>query len=344
MTEPLPSHLDAGALEALRRVGKPVAYAAGAVLMQQGRPTRGAFFLEDGEVEARVALPGGGEIPVARLGPGSLLGEMALLEQGTVSATVVAQSAVRAQFVEREDFRALIGQRDASVFKLQHAVTMVLAQKVRALNARVLACDVREDQPAGEEPPGDPLAGVPRASAASFEYRRFLPILPLFREFAEDDIERVTARSRLLELPRGHWIFCAGQPVGASWIVVRGAMEVSARGGARRRRIAVLGPGQWVGAMSQLDGTVHGSSARARENSLLLEIERAAFDELYRAGDATSARIQHAIHASLLQALRRTNIQLSRLISQARIRGRRDAVPVKDLQSALYGQLCHAAG
>jgi CRP-like cAMP-binding protein len=123
---------------------------------------------------------------------------------------------------------------------------------------------------------------------------------------------------------------------------VRGAVEVGARRGALRRRIAVLGPGQWVGAMSQLDGAPRASSARARENSLLLEIERAAFDALYRAGDATSARIGHAIQASLLQSLRRTNIQLSRLISQSRIRGRRRAL--EDLQSALYGQLCHAAG
>jgi CRP-like cAMP-binding protein len=344
MSEPLPSPLDAGALEALRRVAKPVAYASGALLMQQGRPTRGAFFLESGEVEARVALPGGGEIPVAQLGAGSLLGEMALLEQGTVSATVVAQSPVRALFVERDDFRALVTQRDAAVFKLQHAVTAVLIQKLRALNAKVLACEVPEDQPAGEEPAGDPLAGVPRAKAASFEYRRFLPILPVFREFGEEDIERVVARSKLLEPPRGHGIFRSGQPVAASWIVVRGAVEVAARRGARRRRIAVLGPGQWVGVMSLLEGTVHGPSAHARENSLLLEIDRAAFDALYRAGDATSARIQRAIHVSLLQALRQTNNQLSRLISQTRIRVRRGAVPVADLQSALYGQLCHAAG
>ena len=344
MTEPPPSTLDAGALEALRRVGKPVSYAAGAVLMHQGRPTRGAIFLESGEVEARVALPGGGEIPVAQLGAGSVLGEMALLEQGIVSATVVARDAVSARFVERDEFRALIAQRDAAVVRLQHAVTLVLAQRLRALNAKVLSCDAPEDVAAGEEPAGDPLAGVPRAAAASFDYKRFLPTLPVFREFGEDDIERVVAQATLLELPRGHWIFAASQPVGASWIVVRGAAEVSVRRGAFRRRIAVLGPGQWVGAMSQLDGAVHGSSGRAREDSLLLELDRAAFDALYRAGDATSVRIQRAMHVSLLQSLRHTNNQLSRIISQARIRGRRNAVPVKELQSALYGQLCHAAG
>jgi len=338
VTELLSNPLDAGALEALRRFAQPVSFAPGAVLMRQGQAARGAFFIENGEVEARVALPGGGELTVARLGPGSVLGEMALLDQGIVSATVVAQTEIRARFMERDDFRALIAQRDTAIVKVQHAVTLIVARKLRALNARLLACDAPEDLPAGEEPGGDPLAGIPRKSPAFFEHRRFLPLLSVFREFGAEDIDAVLERAELLELPRGHWLFVAGQAVGASYILARGAVEISALKGPLRRRIAVLGPGEWIGAMSQLDGVVHGFSARARENSVLLEIDRTAFDALYQASDATAAKIQRAIHKSLLQSLRRTNNHLSRLISQALVRSRRGSVPVKELQSALYGQ------
>jgi len=340
VAEPLSNPLDAGALEALRRLAQPVSFAPGAVLMRQGQAARGAFFIETGEAEARVALPGGGELAVARLGPGSVLGEMALLDQGIVSATVIARTEIRARFMERDDFRALIAQRDAAIVKVQHAVTLILAHKLRALNAKLLACDVPEDLPAGEEPAGDPLAGIPRSSSTFFEHRRFLPLLSIFREFGAENIDAVLERAELLELPRGHWLFVAGQEVGASYIVVRGAVELSARKGPLRRRIAVLAPGEWIGAMSQLDGVVHGTSARARENSVLLEIDRAAFDSLYRAGDATASKIQRAIHRSLLQSLRHTNNHLSRLISQGLIRSRRGSVPVKELQSAFYGQLC----
>jgi len=338
VTGPLSTPPDPGALDALRRLAQSVSFAPGAVLMRQGQAARGAFFIETGEVEARVALPGGGELALARLGPGSVLGEMALLDQGIVSATVIAQTEIRARFMERDDFRALIAQRDGAIVKLQHAVTLIVAHKLRALYGKLLACDAPEDLPAGEEPGGDPLAGMPRKSSAFFEHRRFLPLLSVFREFGAEDIDAVVERAQLLELPRGHWIFAAGQAAGASYIVVRGAVEVSARKGPLRRRFAVLGPGEWIGAMSQLDGVVHGSSARARENSVLLEIDRAGFDALYGASDATAAKIQRAIHKSLLQSLRRTNNHLSRLISQALIRSRRGSVPVKELQSALYGQ------
>ena len=343
--------LDAADMQALQRLAKPVSFVPGAVLMRQGQPARGAFLIQTGEVEARVALPGGGDLPVAQLGAGNVLGEMALLERGIVSATVVAQTGVNALRVAREDFRALIARRDAAVLKIQQAIALLLAHKLRALNAKVLACDAPEDSPAADEPAGDPLAGVTRKRSTFFDYRRFLPLLSMFHELGEDDIDEVVARAKLLELPRGHWVFATGQPVGASYIVVRGAVEISARrapaGGVReaalRRRIAVLGPGEWVGVMSQLDGVIHGSSARARENSVLLEIDRAAFDVLYRASDATSGRIQRAIHRSLLQSLRNTNNHLTRLISQARIRSRRQTLPVQELQSALYGQLCHVA-
>jgi CRP-like cAMP-binding protein len=338
VTEPLSNPPDAGALEALRLLARSVSFAPGAVLMRQGQAAHGAFFIENGEVEARVALPGGGELTVARLGPGSVLGEMALLEQGIVSATVVAQTEIRARFMERDDFRALIAQRDTAIVKAQHAVTLIVARKLRALNAKLLACDAPEDLPAGEEPGGDPLAGIPRKSPALFEHRRFLPLLSVFREFGAEDIDAVLEPAGLLELPRGQWLFVAGQAVGASYILVRGAVEISARKGPLRRRIAVFGPGEWIGAMSQLDGVVHGLSARARENSMLLEIDRAAFAALYRASDATAAKIQRAIHKSLLQSLRHTNNHLSRLISQGLIRSRRGSAPVKELQSALYGQ------
>jgi CRP-like cAMP-binding protein len=344
VTEPISKLLDAGALDALRRFAQPVSFAPGAVLMRQGQAARGAFFIETGEVEARVALPGGGELAVARLGPGSVLGEMALLDQGIVSATVIAQTEIRARFMERDDFRALIAQRDGAIARVQHAVTVILAHKLRALNAKLLACDVPEDLPADEEPGGDPLAGISRQSSTFFEHRRFLPLLAVFREFGTENIDAVLERAELLEIPRGKWLFVAGQAVGASYIVARGAVEISARKGPLRRRLAVLGPGEWIGAVSQLDGVVHGSSARARENSVLLEIHRAAFDALYGANDATAAKIQRAIHRSLLQSLRRANNHLSRLISQGLIRRRRGSVPVTELQSALYGQLTHASG
>ncbi len=331
--------LDAAAMAALRRMARAVAFVPGAALMRQGQPARGAYLIESGEVEASVALPGGGELSVALLGPGSLLGEMALIEQGVVTATVTARNGVNALLVERDAFRSLLAQRDEAGGAIQQAVCLILAGKLRALNAKVLGCDEPADEPARAPAPGAPK----RVRSTFFEHRRFLPLLPVFAEFDEDDLDEVVSRSRLVELARGQALFAAGEPADASYIVVRGALEITARRASGRVcRLAISAPGEWVGAVGQLEGAAtHGSSAQARENSVLLEVDRAAFAALCDAQRPVSAKVRRAIQRSLLQSLRRTNNHLSRLISQARVRSHRDGASVSELQSALYGQLCH---
>src|SRR4051812_20827985 len=115
----------------------PVSSLAGARLVRQGEGSRGAFLLRTGEVEAQVALPGGGMLTVARLKDGDVFGEMALIENGVCSASVVARTNVDGWFIERGDFRALVASRDQAALEAQRAITKLLAEKLRALNAKV---------------------------------------------------------------------------------------------------------------------------------------------------------------------------------------------------------------
>jgi CRP-like cAMP-binding protein len=174
--------------EKLLSIARPVSFLAGARLVRQGESSRGAYLLRSGVVEARVALPGGGMLTVARLRDGDVFGEMALIERGVCSADVVACTNVDGWFVEREDLRALVASRDAAALDIQRAITRLLAEKLRALNERVKEHPSAEDRPAGGPAPrSDPLAGVPRSRRASFDWRAFLPLLPFFEGFDEHE-------------------------------------------------------------------------------------------------------------------------------------------------------------
>src|SRR5512147_2997493 len=86
--EPLRPGLDRATAGRLLAVARAVSFMKGAALVRQGEATRGAFLIRSGSAEARVALPGGGALTVARFGEGDLFGEMALIERGVCSATV----------------------------------------------------------------------------------------------------------------------------------------------------------------------------------------------------------------------------------------------------------------
>jgi hypothetical protein len=73
--------------------------------------------------------------------------------------------------------------------------------------------------------------------------------------------------------------------------------------------------------MSALEKGTHGSDAVVREDVLLLEMAGPQFEKLYFGASPTSTKLHRVIQKSLLSSLGQTNRHLSRLISQARLRG-----------------------
>ncbi|MCW5605255.1 MAG: cyclic nucleotide-binding domain-containing protein [Burkholderiales bacterium] len=314
-------------------------YAPGDILVRQGQPADSAFILEDGEVEIVTALPGGGELLVARLGPGSVIGEMALLDAGVRSATAVARAVTAGCFIERDAFRMLLAQRCDAAFKMHDAIMRTLCVRLRELNATVIAGGVFAQ--AATLPVAAAADGA--RSTAGFDYRKFLAVLPMFRHFRGEELDRFVRAGEVYDAPRGTVLFTEGDAGGAVYAVIRGAVEVTKAERDARRRIGMLGPGRLCGILAAIEGVPHSMTAAARELTTLLELKPAAFTAFYEGRDPMAARFRDAVTRELLQALARTNNHLARLISQARIRSRREtaaAARADNLQRALGEQDC----
>lgn len=326
----------------LLALAREVSFLKGAELVRQGEAARGAFVIRSGLAEARVALPGGGTLTVARFRDGDMFGEMALIERGVCLATVVAHSNVDAWFVGRDDFRALVASREVAALEFQRTITGSLAGKLRALNEQTKEHPAAEDRPVTQPAPAaDPLAGVARPRRASFDWHAFLPLLHFFEGFDEHEIDELASCGRILELPRGAWTFVAGAPASACYLVVRGALELFTTGDGKERRVAVAGPGELVGFMAVINAAPRANNARAREDCCLLEFPGAAFLEIYNGASGTTVSLQHAIHRGLMRSIARTNTQLTRLITHARL----DAADgrARELEAALHGQIWRQA-
>jgi CRP-like cAMP-binding protein len=109
-------------LARLARATDEVRLEAGTSLTRQGDVGREAFVLLDGEAE--VQRDGA---TVARVGPGSVIGELALLDGGPRSATVVATTPVEVLVLTRPAFNGVLDE----IPTLAHRLLVALARRLR---------------------------------------------------------------------------------------------------------------------------------------------------------------------------------------------------------------------
>jgi len=112
----------------LFRDKEAMSYVAGQYVFKAGEPGESMYIITEGEVDI---LDGSATLETA--GPGSIVGELALIDNEPRSATVVAKTDCRLVAVDRRRFEYMA--QETPFFAL--AVMKVLADRLRKTTARV---------------------------------------------------------------------------------------------------------------------------------------------------------------------------------------------------------------
>jgi len=293
-------------------------FAPGEALMVQGAVSDGAYLIASGSVGVAARLPGGGEAAIAELGPGDLVGEMALLMRGGKrTATARARGEVEALFTDRRYFEAALHLLRPASLKVLRRLGLTMAERLRAIRIRgraLVEAAARETQ---LRAPPDGEARAP----ASFDVRAFLPILPCVADFSGEEIDLLFAAARVEPVPRGASLVEEGQAMDAPRLVVRGALLLGQRHGERVHQLDILGPGRFAGVAPVLEGSPAASAIIAAEDSVLLAFDPARFVALWGGQDRMALRLLEAVNADLVLSLNTASNHLTRLTAQARVRG-----------------------
>jgi len=130
-----------------------VALKPGQTLFKEGDAGDGMYLLVSGSVELSKKIDAGARWQVARLGPGTCFGEMALLGNQPRAATCTALTPALLLKVPCKEFSALLKAGNIAVLKvtanlarvLSHRLTKVLADQSRLLKAqRALSTDTQK--------------------------------------------------------------------------------------------------------------------------------------------------------------------------------------------------------
>ena len=119
--------LDNKSLEAISNAAVEQTYQPGQLIMRQGDTGVGAFIIRNGKVEI-IQERDGKEQRIATLGPGDVVGEMALLDEFPRSASVRAIEPTTALGIQRWHFKGILESHP----QLALALLPILTRRIRS--------------------------------------------------------------------------------------------------------------------------------------------------------------------------------------------------------------------
>lgn len=137
-------------------------YGDGEVLIGEGEPADAMYVIVEGQVLVTRRTTGGAVLRICVLGPGELVGLVALIDSGPRTATCTVVGAARVARLSAADFERLFTADAPLGYRLQYLIARQLASDLRLYN------DALADALAA---PDDPQSFYDIIASASIEYR-----------------------------------------------------------------------------------------------------------------------------------------------------------------------------
>ena len=119
------------------------------------------------------------------------------------------------------------------------------------------------------------------------------------------------------EPPRGTVLFREGDPGGEMYVIQKGRVAITARAGAVEKVLSTLGPGEFFGEMSILNGAPRSATATCVEDCRLLVVDARTFETMIRQNGEIAARMIQKLASRLAEANRQIE---SLMLGDARAR------------------------
>lgn len=104
------------------------------------------------------------------------------------------------------------------------------------------------------------------------------------------------------EFPRGTVLFREGDPGAEMYVVSRGKVSISARGGTVEKLLSTLGQGEFFGEMSILNDAPRSATATCVEDCLLLVVDARTFEAMVRGSAEIAVRMIQKLAGRLAEA------------------------------------------
>jgi len=135
---PLFADLGERELATLASVTRRQSFDDGERVFSEGEPGRAMYLVEGGRVRISKTLPGMGEEALAILGPGSVFGEMAVLDGSPRSADAIVHEHAEVLVLDRDALHGLFAADHELAYHVLSAMVRTVAGRLRDMNEKLV--------------------------------------------------------------------------------------------------------------------------------------------------------------------------------------------------------------
>ena len=137
----------------------------------------------------------------------------------------------------------------------------------------------------------------------------------LFREFSEEDIEKMAHILKEAVYPKGTMIWEEGSTEQGLQIIDYGKVKVTRRTQEGNRQVlAVLKPDKFYGELSILDGRAHSASMEALEETKVFVLTKFEMDRLLQEAPLMAFKIVREMTITICEILREMNNKFIKMV------------------------------
>ncbi len=302
------SEVDARALHAIL---KPRLLVRGEAWCQENQKGDTLALLLAGRMGAWLGHGTPASLSVGELVPGAVVGEMACIDPGPRSATVLAMEDSRLLELNRAGLRLLQERVPRAAVALVGSVIRDVTARLREVNRLIEKEAALRGMPKEPRPSSTPSPLTRSAPPSSFGTRVELARLPLLAGFSPAERDSFARATTQRFVPAGGFL-CREGTVGSScFLMAQGEVEVWKRVSGEDQLLARLPEGAVVGQMALVDRSARSASIKAATPVVLLELGQAGFRELLQAASPPGIRFQEQVAIAGIRQLRIANERFS---------------------------------
>jgi len=306
---PLLHSLDDSEIEAIAPAFERHEYANGHDLFREGEVDQTIYLIGRGEVQIWKKSADKPRFLLARLSPGMMFGEMAVVEKRKRSASATAYGPVEVLSLSGASFAGLTSSRPALVSKVQVGLIQVLAHRLRKTSKDLLqlagagTLGKDPDAPTVTKRKGQPV--TEEAIAPMVATARLLQALD------EAEVKALASTIQTTDFEDGDHIVAVGTNLETMYLITEGRVQIWRRNShGQKVELAILGPGDPVGEMALFEDDLRSSNATATGVVKTLRFTRSTMKKLTQGHPQVTVKLYQAFLQVLSERLRATSAQL----------------------------------